>query len=129
MTCEMQTDLAQLYIAHHGWLSSFLKKRLNCSHQAADLVQDTYLKVLVSGNIPPADYARQYLTRVAKGLIVDQYRRWRIEQAYLETIRHLPEPSQAAPEYRLQIIEALLAIDFLLYNLPEQELQAFLLKR
>lgn len=129
ITYKMQIDLAKLYKAHQAWLSTFIRKRLNCSHQAADLLQDTYLKVLVSGKLPPEEYARQYLTRVAKGLIVDQARRWRIEQAYLETIRQLPEESQESPEYRLQVIETLMEIDALLHNLPEKARQAFLLRR
>lgn len=129
ITYKMQTDLTQLYQAHQAWLSIFLRKRLHCSHQAADLLQDTYLKILVSGKIPPEEYARQYLTRVAKGLLVDQARRWRIEQAYLDTIRQLPEVNQESPEHRLQTIETLIEVDELLHNLPEKARQAFLLRR
>lgn len=129
MNRDAQLQFTRLYEMHQGWLSNFLRKRLDCSHKAADLMQDTYLKVLVSGKIPPSEYARPYLTRIAKGLVVDQYRRWRIEQAYVESIRHLPEAYQAAPEKRLEVIETLIEIDTLLHKISEKARQAFLLRR
>ncbi|NQZ31341.1 MAG: sigma-70 family RNA polymerase sigma factor [Oceanospirillaceae bacterium] len=129
MAYDMQTDLSQLYEMHQGWLANFLKKRLNCSHRAADLVQDTYLKILINGKLPPTAYARQYLSRVAKGLMVDHYRRWRIEQVYLESLQHLSEADHGSPEYHLQIIETLIEIDTLLHNLSDRAREAFLLRR
>ncbi|WP_417561444.1 sigma-70 family RNA polymerase sigma factor [Marinomonas sp.] len=129
MNRDTQVELTQLYIDHKGWLSHFLKKRLNGSHQAADMVQDIYLKILVNGKIPPKDYARQYLVSAAKNLIIDRNRRWRIEQAYLESIRNLPEETHDSPEYRLQIIETLIEVDVLLHKLTEKARQAFLLRR
>lgn len=129
MNRDMQLQFTQLYELHQGWLSNFLRKRLNCSHKAADLMQDTYLKVLVNGKIPPTEYARQYLTCIAKGLVVDQYRRWRIEQAYLESISHLPEEHHSSPEKRLEVIETLIEIDALLHQVSEKVRQAFLLRR
>ncbi len=35
-----------LYRAHHGWLQSWLSKKLGSSFDAADLAQDTFLRVL-----------------------------------------------------------------------------------
>lgn len=129
MNRDTQIELTQLYNDHKGWLSHFLKKRLSGSHQAADIIQDIYLKILISGKIPPKNYARQYLVSTAKNLIIDQSRRWRIEQAYLESIKHLPEETQDSPEYRLQIIETLIEVDVLLHKLTEKARQAFLLRR
>jgi len=129
MNRERQLQFTELYEAHQGWLANFLRKRLSCSHKAADLMQDTYLKVLVSGKVPPTEYARQYLTRIAKGLVVDQYRRWRIEQAYLESISHLPEEYHASPEKRFEVMETLIHIDTLLHKVPEKARQAFLLRK
>ncbi|MGO2234691.1 sigma-70 family RNA polymerase sigma factor [Marinomonas sp.] len=129
MNRDTQLQFTELYETHQGWLANFLRKRLNCSHKAADLMQDTYLKVLVSGKVPPTEYARQYLTRIAKGLVVDQYRRWRIEQAYLESISHLPEEYHASPEKRFEVMETLIHIDTLLHKVPEKARQAFLLRK
>ena len=40
------TDIAALYHAQHRWLLSWLRRRLNCSQSAADLMQDTFLRLL-----------------------------------------------------------------------------------
>ncbi|EPJ45959.1 MAG: ECF subfamily RNA polymerase sigma-24 factor [Osedax symbiont Rs1] len=129
MSNDMQAHLSQLYEVHQGWLAGFLKRRLNCSHQAADLVQETYLKIIINGKIPPAVYARQYLSKIAKGLVIDHYRRWRIEQAYLESLQHLTAAHQCSPEQHLQIIETLIEIDTLLHNLSVRAREAFLLRK
>ncbi len=129
MTCDIQTGMTQLYVDHKSWLTVFLKKRLKCSHQAADTLQDTYLKILVSGKLPPPEYTRQYLSRVAKGLVVDYYRRWKIEQTYLESLQLLPQASESSPEHRLEILETLVEIDALLHHLSAKARQAFLLRR
>ncbi|WZB75780.1 sigma factor [Achromobacter insuavis] len=40
--------LKTLYAEHHGWLRSWLRRKLGCPEQAADLAQDTFLRVLTS---------------------------------------------------------------------------------
>jgi len=50
-------DMAALYVAHHGWLQAWLRRRLGDAHQAADLAQDTFVRLLspVAGGtaLPP----------------------------------------------------------------------------
>ena len=41
-------QLHQLYSAHHGWLTAWLRRRLGCSHNAADFAQDTFMRLLVA---------------------------------------------------------------------------------
>lgn len=129
MSSSYQAEITELYKAHRSWLSHFLQKRLSCSHRAADFVQETYLRVLLREAPPPKDYARQYLTKIAKGLLIDHYRRGRIEQAYLESIRELPEAVAPSPEHQHETIESLILLDTLLHNLPSKAKQAFLLRR
>lgn len=129
LTLRQEQQLEHLYREHQGWLSSFLRKRLGCSQQAADLLQDTYLRLLVSGRLPDSDYARPYLTRIAKGLVVDHFRRKRIEQAYLEELALRPEEFVQSPEEQLQLIDALIEADTLLHSLPDKARRAFLLRR
>lgn len=131
MATELGTrqQFDQLYREHHRWLAAFLQRRLGCSYQAADLAQDTYLRLLHSETLPDAGYARPYLVRIARGLLIDLFRRRRIERAYLEEMGRLPEALQPAPEQQLQIIETLVAVDALLQGLPDRVRQAFLLRR
>lgn len=35
-----------LYSHHHGWLQAWLRRRLGCADDAADLAQDTFMRLL-----------------------------------------------------------------------------------
>lgn len=120
-------SIAALYQDHHSWLRGWLGKKLGCSHSAADLAQDTYLRLLVSGHIPEVSQSRGHLTQIAKGLVIDLFRRRRIEAAYLDALSVLPEPETPSVETRALIIETLIEIDTLLHKLPYNVRKAFLL--
>lgn len=128
-TTERQMGFDALYSEHHGWLRRWLRARLGCSHTAADLAHDTYLRILNRGVTPEPEQSRRFLVQIAKGLMVDHHRRRRIEAAYLETLSLLPEPQAPSPEVRALTIEALVKIDTLLHELPEKPRRAFLLCR
>lgn len=123
------SSIESLYKDHHNWLYGWLRNKLGCSHSAADLAHDTYLRVLSTGNVPQADDSRRYLSQIAKGLVIDLYRRRQIEAAYLATISHLPELESPSAEMRHIIIETLLEIDNILLQLPEKVRKAFLLRQ
>ncbi|HCC62425.1 MAG TPA: RNA polymerase subunit sigma, partial [Pseudomonas sp.] len=36
----------RLYVDHQGWLNGWLRRQLGCSQRAADLAQDTFVRVL-----------------------------------------------------------------------------------
>lgn len=118
-----------LYHNHHSWLRRWLSVKLGCSHTAADLAHDTYLRILARGTTPASDQSRRFLTQVAKGLVIDHYRRRRIETAYLETLSLLPETLAPSPEEQALTIEALVEIDALLHELPDKPRRAFLMCR
>lgn len=106
-----------------GWLN----KRLGNHAQAADIAQDTFLRLLVRKVLLNPDCSRPYLLRVARGLVVDNYRRKRIEHAYLDSLRQLPEPLAPSPEQQALAVEALLELDQLLGSLPDKVRRALLL--
>lgn len=47
--------LEDLYSGHHGWLRSWLQKRLQCSETAADLAQDTFVRILLKEQPPEVE--------------------------------------------------------------------------
>jgi RNA polymerase sigma-70 factor (ECF subfamily) len=118
-----------LYREHHGWLRQWLRRRLNCSEAAADLAHDTYLRVLSRDSVPDPGDARRFLTQIAKGLVIDRYRRETIEKAYLQSLRLRPEPLVPDPALRHSIIETLIEIDTLLGELPVNVRRALLLRQ
>lgn len=118
-----------LYREHHGWLKSWLRGKLGCSEQAADLTQDTFMRVLAARRHEPVREPRSYLTTIARGLLIDHYRRRDLERAYLDALAHLPEPEAPSPEQRLLVLETLLQINAALDALPRDARRAFLLSQ
>lgn len=122
-----QHSLHTLYQDHQGWLQGWLRKKLGCALDAADLVHDTYLRVLSRGEFGDIRAPRPYLATIAHGLMVNHLRRKDLERAYLETLAQLPEPLAPSPEARALALEALVEIDTMLDGLPVAARRAFLL--
>lgn len=117
-----------LYLSHSRWLLGFLQRRLGSRFDAADLLQDTFLRVLLRPrSFDGVSGERSYLATIARGLCVDHWRRRRLEQAWLETLAARPAELQASPEHRALIIETLHEVDAMLLRLPAKVRQAFLL--
>jgi RNA polymerase sigma factor (sigma-70 family) len=118
-----------LYSDHHGWLYGWLCRKLGNTCDAADLAHDTFLRVMSSRRLPEhlGDEPRALLTHIAKGLVIDHWRRQEVERAYLEAVAHLPEPEAPSPETQQLIIEALMHIDAMLTSLPARTREIFLL--
>jgi RNA polymerase sigma-70 factor (ECF subfamily) len=130
---EAPQTLSRLYCDHHGWLVRWLRARLGCSHQAADLAQDTFVRLLLNERKGPAAAAlqkpRSYLATVARRVMVDSFRRKALEQAYLQALALEPESYALSPEHRLLMVEALHAVDTMLDGLGRKVKQAFLLSQ
>lgn len=122
-------EFHQLYSDHHAWLYRWLRRRLGCSHHAADLAHDTYLRIISSRQAPSAEQARPHLMQIAKGLVIDRYRRQAIELAYQQALSMQPETLAPSAEERVLIIEALMQIDSMLASLKPLVRETFLLSR
>jgi RNA polymerase sigma-70 factor (ECF subfamily) len=72
---------------------------------------------------------RAYLTTVARGLVIDQYRRRDLERACLEALAAEPERCAPSPEQRLLMLETLMEVDRLLDGLPAKARAAWLYSR
>ncbi|MFV3403763.1 MULTISPECIES: sigma-70 family RNA polymerase sigma factor [Pseudomonas] len=116
-----------LYHAHHRWLRSWLGARVGCREQAADLAQDTFVRLLKARQISPLKEPRAYLSSIARGLMIDQYRRRALEKAYLESLASLPELEAPSAEHRLLLLDALERLDHALQGLKPRTRQAFLM--
>lgn len=125
----LQQGVRNLYIDHHGWLQGWLRRKLGNTCDAADLAHDTFVRVIASRRLPAqmGEEPRALLTHIAKGLVIDRWRRQDVERAYLDALVHLPEPEVPSPEARLLILEALHRIDAMLASLPERTRLIFVL--
>lgn len=119
-----------LYSDHHGWLHGWLRRKLGCTEQAADLAHDTFLRLLNRPrDLAAIERPRAFLTTIAHSLMVNLWRRQDIERAYLEVLEARSEAVEASPEERYLIIETLLDIDRLLNGLPARVRQIFMLSQ
>ncbi|MDD3484085.1 sigma-70 family RNA polymerase sigma factor [Azovibrio restrictus] len=125
-TPTVSDSIALLYCQHHGWLQGWLRRKLNCTQQAADLAQDTFVRLLAKPEPQALREPRAYLTTVARGLVINHWRRQALEQAWLEELAARPEATSPSPEERRLILETLEEIARLLDGLPPRVREIFL---
>lgn len=118
-----------LYREHRGWLVSWLRRKLGCSHRAEDMTQDVFIRIIQGRKAVQAEQARAFLTTVARGLLIDYRRRAALEEAYLDYVAGLPEGSAPSPQDRLELVQALATLDRMLADLPPRARQAFLMSQ
>lgn len=124
---SQQNAVQSLYQTHHQWLCGWLRQRLGCVDNAADLAQDTFIRVITQRKATELREPRAYLSTIARSLMIDMFRRRYLEQAYLETLALSPEPLDISPETRALIIEILMEIDRMLDGLGGRTREIFLL--
>ena len=117
---------------HYADLLRFLVRRMGNAEQAADVAQDTYLRLVVTGDTP-SDIRdpRAYLFRVAGNLAIDVLRRDARRAAVTgtdEEAESIPDPAPA-PEGALLARERIRLLDSALRELPPNARQALLLSR
>lgn len=122
-------EVSTLYQGHHGWLLRWIASRLECPYRAQDLAQDTFVRVLTQERLPSLREPRAFLATIARGLLVDHYRRASLERAYLQALASLPEAEAPSPENRALLLETLTEIDRLLDGLKPRVREAFLLSQ
>lgn len=122
--------VAQLYENHYSWLFGWLRKKLRCSHNAADVAHDTFVRIIVSRDaLIGMREPRAFLTTTAQRLLVDRTRRRVIEEAYLAELTLIADtlPGFPSPEETLATLQALEQIGSALECVSVKAREAFLL--
>lgn len=122
-----QEALGALYRDHRSWLQGWLSGRVGCCETAADLTQDTFVRLAGDRDLDALREPRAFLTTVARGLAANWFRRQSLERAYLQQLASLPEPVLPSLEEQAVVREALQQIDAMLDALPRVARQVFLL--
>lgn len=119
--------LEALYSDHHSWL----RRKLHCPHQAADMAQDTFFRLFSFMGLQDIQEPRALLVTTASRLMIDAARRRQIERKYLETYGDYHGELLIAPsaEELAAVSETLAAIARMLEGLPHKCRQAFLMNR
>lgn len=120
-----------LYRSHHGWLFGWLRKKTGCRDHAADLAQDTFLKLLALPEMPALRELRAYLLVTANRLLINLHQRSRVERETLQALVLLLEPdSEPSPEHIVAMRQLLRQVLLMLSEeLEEKPRRAFLLAR
>ncbi len=121
------TALHQLYRQYHPWLDAWLQRRMGNREGAADLAQDTFMKVLLSNQAAQIAEPRAFLATVARRLLCNHYRRQDLERAYLASLEALPDEAVPSEEVRMLALETLLELDRRLAELPGRARQVFVM--
>ncbi|VVM54624.1 putative RNA polymerase sigma factor FecI [Pseudomonas fluorescens] len=126
---SLRSAVNDLYCEHHGWLNGWLRKRVGNAFDAADLAQDTFVRVIKARNAHDIREPRPYLSMIAKGLLIDLFRRRSLEESYLEALAAMPEWQQTSLEEQAILLQALMEIDRLLQGLGPKIKQTFILSQ
>lgn len=122
-----------LYSSQHSWLCSWLNRRLGNVSEAADLAQDTFLRVLLAplpspqGTQEALRAPRAYLATIARRLLINHLRRQTLEQAYLDALAAMSDAMAPSPEHQLLILEALQEVNAMLETLPPKTRAVFVM--
>ena len=115
------------YRQHHSWLHTWLRCRLGNAADAPDLAQDTFVRLLQRRDQLELNAPRAFLRTIARGLVIDHWRREELQRAYLEALAQLPEAEVPSAETRELLLELLERIACLLDGLRPKVRTAFLL--
>lgn len=123
-------SLETLYCDHHGWLQAWLRRHLGHACDAADLAQDTFLRLIGGASQPrfaSMGEARAYLRTTARNLCINLWRRQEIERAWLDTLAALPEDQYPSAERQAAVLQALEEISGMLQTLSAKAARGFIL--
>ena len=126
-----QAEIRALYVAHQGWLRSWLSRRVRCVFAASDLTHDTFVNLMEQPVLPSLRQPRAFLQVVASRLMINRFHRMTVEAEVLRAVAMASEnelaPSAEDEASQRQLLGQLLAM--LAHELDEKSRTAFLLAR
>lgn len=124
------TALAQLFLEHRARLERLVRRRTGDGDRAADLVQESFLRLLAAGGTGSASGDTRLLYAVTRNAAIDQQRSARRRAAAMQALA--PEQlrsEDAAADAGFDARAALTALEAALRELPERTREVFLLRR
>ena len=117
--------------SYYRELINYFSKMLGSRDDAADLVQETYARVLSAERKDgPLEEPRAFLYQTAKNLLVDQHRRSQVRGLVDdEGLDELPVSASAQPEEVYAATQRMERIVRVIDNLPRRCREAFLLHK
>ncbi|SLM50107.1 putative RNA polymerase sigma factor FecI (Sigma-19) [Nitrospira japonica] len=86
-------------------LQRFLQRRLGCPEAAADLLQETFLRVAQLPASTQPDNPRAFLFRIASNLAIDELRRNQVRRPFQEPLEEAEHVPSATPSCEQAIFD------------------------
>lgn len=122
--------IESMYLDHHVWLRQWLNQRVSHPINAADLVQDTFIKLMQNKQqLLDIKEPRAFLLHIAKHIMIDKQRRYHLEKSYLSSLEHQLEQYESQLSQQ-DISDAIDLLDFLSVTLADTSIyvrQAFVM--
>lgn len=123
--------LLETYERHRNQLSSFVLAKVGCAAATADIVQDTYVRLIQRDDRGPVANPRAFVYRVASNLALDHLRQTRVRG---RTVVSGPIPDQIdsrapSPETWLIDRERLAHLSLIIAELPPRCREVFVLRK
>lgn len=119
----------RLFREHNQALLRFLGAKLRSSHDAKDVAQEAYVRLLNLDTPDAVSYLKAFLFKIASNLAIDRLRSSRAERRRLELEFFDEPPAEPDPERRVAAREDLQRLRQSIDRLPANCRQAFLLSR
>jgi len=126
---ESRQTVAQLFRDCDRALRSFLTARLGSEHEAQEVAQEAYARLLQLHQPDVFSHPRAYLFKIAANVATDRMRQ-RVTRARVDQLAGFSEPVEtASPDRRVLAKEQLDLVERALAELPPKYRRAFLLNR
>lgn len=128
-------DMGELYGQNIDWLVRFIYKKVNNPNEAQDLAQDVFERLLkknqklLSDEVLYHGNVRAFISTIAKGIIIDSWRKKEIERKYLEYLTDQQQYELLEQSDFTVIIDAISVLDQMLRKLDDKVRLTFLLSQ
>jgi RNA polymerase sigma factor (sigma-70 family) len=119
----------RLFAEHNRALIRFLRTRVRSEHEARDVAQEAYVRLLQIDQPGTVSFLRAYLFRIALNIAIDRIRAEAIRQAAHQDPVFDDDQTEPDPERRSLAREQIRLLDECLHELPEKARLAFLWHR
>lgn len=125
------SDLKALYLAHRGEIQEYLDRRLRCKETAADLTQDTFIRLSEQMGRTRIENFRAYLFSAARNLFIDHTRRQEHRRGEPLDVHdeHSAGPGSPTLEQAAIANQQLAALNEVIQNMPAPCREVFMLVR
>ncbi|AOA59930.1 sigma-70 family RNA polymerase sigma factor [Acinetobacter larvae] len=120
--------LALLYQEHYQWLYLWLRKKTGNMHNAEDIAQDTFTKILQSHQcLFEIKEPRAFLTTTAKNILINRFKREQFEAHYLSELQQVQQLllEQNSLEHSMMLLQAIEQLSLALKKVSDKARLAF----